>query len=122
MNFLEEVEVELADVTNIVYEGGVSKGVKNGSGRLVLPNGEIYKGNFKNDMRDGAGLCKFPNGCIYKGAWREDRPHGLGLLFTPKNEIVDGRFEDWKLADGHVNILFTNGEYYVGNFKNNMRN
>ena len=55
-------------------------------------------------------------------AWRDDRPHGLGLFFTPKNELVDGRFEDWKLSDGHVNILFANGEYYVGNFKNNMRN
>ena len=34
MNFLEESEADLADVVNIVYEGGVSKGVKNGQGKL----------------------------------------------------------------------------------------
>lgn len=89
---------------------------------MLFANGEIYKGNFKANQREATGLCKFPNGCIYRGAWKEDRPHGLGFLFTPRNEIIEGRFEDWKVADGQVKILFSNGEFYEGNMKNNMRN
>lgn len=122
MNCLQEAEDELANVTNIVYEGQVSKGLRNGQGKMLFGNGEIYIGNFKADQREATGLCKFPNGCIYRGAWKDDKPHGLGWLFTPRNEIIDCRFEDWKVADGQVKILFANGEFYEGSMKNNMRN
>ena len=122
INCLQEAEDELADVTNHVFEGGVSKGQKNGIGKMIFPNGEIYKGNFKAGQREGTGLCKFPNGCIYRGNWKEDRPYANGWLFTPRNEIIEGRFEDWKVTDGQVKILFANGEFYEGNMKNNMRN
>lgn len=74
-NFMEEALAELATVTNTVYEGMVSKGVRQGMGQVIFPNGDIYKGAWKGDLRHGSGLCKFgATGAIYKGEWREGRP------------------------------------------------
>ena len=72
-------------------------------------------------MRHGSGICKFTNGAIYKGEWREGRPQGQGILYSPPNEIIEGRFDGWKMQDGSVKILFTNGEFYEGNIKDNNR-
>ena len=43
-------------------------------------------------------------------------------MFCPSNEFVEGRFEGWKLSDGQIKILFNNGEFYTGHFKDNHRN
>lgn len=40
-------------VTSKVYDGVVSKGLKNGLGQIVYPKGSKYKGQFKNDLRHG---------------------------------------------------------------------
>ena len=123
--------MELSQVTSKIYDGGVSKGLKHGVGQLIMPNGEIFKGNFKNDVRHGAGLCKFVNGAIYKGEWRDGHPQGSGILYSPPGELIECRFEEgadgkignaqiWKIGDNtQVKMLFSNGEYYEGNFKNN---
>jgi MORN repeat len=60
-------------------------------------------------------------GAIYKGEWREDRPSGNGILFSLPNEIIEGRFDGYRVMDGQVKILMSNGEFYEGNLKNNMR-
>ena len=120
-NFIDDTNQELKQVTSKIYDGGVSKGIKHGQGQMILQSGDIYKGNWKNDLRHGTGLCKFTNGAIYKGEWREGRPQGQGMFFSPPNEIVEGRFDGWKLMDGMVKILFTNGEFYEGNLKDNKR-
>lgn len=123
LNFVEESISELASVTNNVYDGQVAKGVRQGLGQIVLPNGDVYKGQWKSDLRHGAGLCKFgETGAIFKGEWRDGKPNGNGILFSLPNEIIEGRFDGFKIIDGQVKILFTNGEYYEGNFKNNHRN
>lgn len=108
-------------MTSKIYDGGVSKGLKHGQGQMILLSGDIYKGNWKNDLRHGSGICKFTNGAIYKGEWREGKPQGQGILFSQPNEIIEARFEGWKLQDGIVKILFTNGEFYEGNMKDNLR-
>ena len=120
-NFLDDGNAELSKVTSKIYDGGVSKGLRNGVGQLIMPGGDIYKGHWKNDLRHGTGICKFPNGAIYKGDWREGRPFGQGILFSMPNEIIEGRFEGWKLSDGIVKVLFANGEFYEGNIKENLR-
>ena len=130
--FLQDCEAELSQVTSKIYDGGVSKSQKHGVGQLILPNGDIFKGNFKNDIRHGPGLCKFTNGAIYKGEWREGHPQGSGILYSPPGELIECRFEEgpdgrgrqiWKIGDNtQVKMLFSNGEYYEGNFRNNCRN
>ena len=86
-----------------------------------MPSGEIFKGHWKNDQRHGSGVCKFPNGAIYKGEWREGRPQGQGILFSPPNEIVEARFDGWRVQDGMIKVLFSNGEFYEGNMKDGKR-
>mmetsp|Transcript_17132 Transcript_17132/g.23084 ORF Transcript_17132/g.23084 Transcript_17132/m.23084 type:complete len:129 (+) Transcript_17132:1783-2169(+) len=88
---------------------------------MIMPNGDVFKGNWKNDLRHGSGTCKFTNGSIYKGEWREGRPMGQGIFFSAPNEIIEGRFDGWRLQDGIVKILFCNGEFYEGNMKENCR-
>jgi len=101
----------------------VIKGVKNGLGQLIYPNGDVYKGSYKNGERCGAGLCKFgKTGSIYRGEWRDDKPMGNGILFTLPNEIIESRFNGYSVVDGQAKILMSNGEFYEGNLKNNMRN
>lgn len=122
MSFAEDVNGELSQIVSSVYDGAVSKGLKHGSGMCVLPNGDAFKGTWKNGLRHGPGICRFANGVIYKGEWREDVPHGLGLLYTPSpNELIEARFEDWKVVDGQVRILFTNNEFYDGIFEEGTR-
>lgn len=99
----------------------MSKGLKNGMGQIILPSGDVYKGHWKNDVRHGTGVCRFANGAIYKGEWREGRPFGQGILYSLPNEIIEGRFEGWKVQDGIVKVLFANGEFYEGTMKENQR-
>jgi hypothetical protein len=90
---------------------------------MVYPNGDVYKGSYKNGERSGPGICKFKaTGALYKGEWRDDKPQGNGILFTLPNEIIEARFEGFKIVDGQVKIIMSNGEFYEGNFKNNARN
>ena len=72
--FYDDVIGEFSQVTSEIYDGGVSKGLKNGTGKVILPTGEAFKGNWKNDLRHGTGVCLFPNGSIYKGEWQRGRP------------------------------------------------
>jgi hypothetical protein len=96
-----EIRNELAKVTNKVYEGQVNKGVYNGIGQLVYPNGDVYKGAYKNGLRCGTGICMFGlNGALYKGEWRDDKPMGNGVLFTLPNEVIEGRFDGYRVLDG----------------------
>jgi hypothetical protein len=44
------------------------------------------------------------------------------VLFSLPNELIEARFDGFKLLDGQVKILFSNGEFYEGNFKHNHRN
>ena len=89
---------------------------------MVYPNGDIYKGTFKNGERCGTGVCQFPrNGALFRGEWRDDKPFGNGILFSIPGEIIEARFDGYKIVDGQVKILFQNGEFYEGNLKNNVR-
>lgn len=77
----------------------MAKGVQNGQGHYIHPiTKDCYKGMFKNGQRSGTGICMFGGtGAIYKGEWREDKPHGNGLLFTLPNELIEARFDGFKL-------------------------
>lgn len=66
-------------------------------------------------------MCQFTNGSLYKGEWREDRPSGVGIFFSFPNEIIECKFDGWKVADGQAKILFANGEYFEGQIKQGSR-
>lgn len=104
-------------VTSKLYDGVVSKGLKNGLGQIVYPSGSKFKGQFKNDLRHGLGICLFANGAIFKGEWRDDKPQGIGILYSYPNEIIECRFDGFKIFDGLAKLLLGNGEYYEGQIK-----
>jgi hypothetical protein len=43
---------------------------------------------------------------------------GNGIFFTLPNEIIEARFDGYKVIDGQVKILLKNGEFYEGNLRN----
>ena len=90
---------------------------------MVYPNGDVYKGSYKNGQRSGLGTCKFAlNGSIYKGEWRDDKPSGNGVLYSLPGEVIEARFDGYRVLDGQLKALFTNGEFYDGHVYNNQRN
>lgn len=104
---ISEILAELSQVKSTVYEGQVSKGIYNGAGQMVYPNGDIYKGQYKNGERCGPGICKFAaNGALFRGEWRENKPFGNGILFSLPGEIIEARFDGYKVVEGQVKILF----------------
>jgi hypothetical protein len=123
LTFIEDAVSELLTVRNTVYEGQISKGIRTGTGQIVYPNGDVYKGMYKAGERNGTGWCRFAaTGSIYKGEWREDKPMGNGILFTLPNELIEARFDGYRIIDGQVKVLLQNGEFYEGNLRNGQRN
>jgi hypothetical protein len=55
---------------------------------------------WKNDMRHGIGICLFTNGTIFKGEWRDGKPMGTGTLFSYPNELIEAKFEGYRVVDG----------------------
>lgn len=47
---------------------------------------------------------------------------GNGMFFTLPNELVEGRFDGYRMIDGQVKILLRNGEFYEGNLRQGQRN
>eukprot|EP00349_Pseudokeronopsis_sp_Brazil_P007545 CAMPEP_0202966226 /NCGR_PEP_ID=MMETSP1396-20130829/10556_1 /ASSEMBLY_ACC=CAM_ASM_000872 /TAXON_ID= /ORGANISM="Pseudokeronopsis sp., Strain Brazil" /LENGTH=410 /DNA_ID=CAMNT_0049689845 /DNA_START=508 /DNA_END=1740 /DNA_ORIENTATION=- len=100
----------------------MSKGQKHGMGTLVYEDGTVFKGSFRNDQRYGGGVMKFPDGSLYKGDFKDDKMNGLGTLFVAPNEIIECTFLLGKIADGKAKILFSNGEFFEGDFRKLKRN
>lgn len=122
LTFLEDTVHEMKQVTSTVYDGAVQKNLKHGMGQILYPSGQKYRGNFKQDLRHGHGICQFTNGAIYKGDWKEGRPWGPGTLFSFPNELIEAKFDGFRILDNsQVKILFSNGEFYEGPLKSNQR-
>jgi len=48
---------------------------------------------------------------------------GHGVLYCPPGEIIEANFgPGGKIQDGKIKILYTNGEYFEGDFKGSKRN
>jgi len=85
------------------YEGNFADGLRQGTGRLVYPNGDIYKGAFVKGQRHGSGLMLFKDGRFYKGQWANDRIRGKGLYKVSGDAdslIIEGMFEDGVVQAG----------------------
>ena len=57
-----------------VYEGQMSSGIRQGSGKMVYHDEHTYEGNWKNDMRDGKGkYMNYQKQIIFAGSWSKDK-------------------------------------------------
>lgn len=106
-----------------VYVGQHAKNKENGHGMMKYSNGELFKGHFKAGKRCGSGVGMLVTGALYKGDWVDDLPHGNGTLYSGEGEIVEGKFENGKVAlsNKRIKILFKDGQYFEGSFSNHRR-
>lgn len=66
--------------SNAVYHGYTNrKGVKQGWGHQVWPDGGKYEGEWFDNRANGKGKFWHADGDVYEGNWRDDKANGYGL-------------------------------------------
>ena len=77
----------------IRYEGEYSRGLKEGTGTFIYPDGSQYEGEWKRGIRDGHGKYTYVNGDWYEGSWRDNNKEGHGVYYHSETEAkYSGRF------------------------------
>ena len=84
---------------------------------------EIYQGQVNNNIKTGYGKL-WSNEYSYYGNFKNNKFEGYGILEYYKNDLFKeykGGFKEGK-KDGHGKEIYINGEYYIGDFKNDFKN
>ena len=130
-------------MAKILYEGGeyyvgqvARGGDRNGQGRYFYANGDVYDGQFVNNKRVGKSRLIFKNGGEYIGQFIDDEADGHGIYTDkagnrfmsvstdPLHKVEKGEKAGFFLRGrlyGKGEIIFKNGDSYVGNFKGTKR-
>ncbi|XP_051174412.1 radial spoke head 1 homolog [Leptopilina boulardi] len=120
-NSEEESEGE-SEINSLgIYDGERNeKGERHGSGKTILPNGDMYDGNYRHGLREGNGIYCFKNGARFKGEWHEGKKHGQGFFWYPDGTRYEG---NWKhdMKHGFGAYYYMNGDIYEGSWKKNYR-
>ena len=108
------------------FIGPIIDSLKNNSvfHRKEYSNG-LYIGEFKDNKREGYGKFIRKNQSYYIGQWLNDYEHGKGTIFSEihsSNDYIlyEGDFSNGKL-NGYGKCAYDNGNYYIGQFSNNLR-
>ena len=68
---------------NSVYKGMINaNNLREGFGKLYLPDGSIYKGFFHNNKMEGRGRYLNINGYVYEGDFKNDLSNGYGKYIS----------------------------------------
>lgn len=93
---------------------------------MYYSDGIIYDGEWKNDKRHGFGKLKFTDRSEFQGFFEEDEStkannQGKSKFTDSEGNVYEalgsGYFHDGKLFS-HGKKLYSNGDYYEGEFKN----
>ncbi|MDF1548762.1 MAG: caspase family protein, partial [Bacteroidales bacterium] len=118
------------------YFGEMKNYSREGKGTYYFNSGEWYKGEWKKNQREGQGTNYFPDGEKYVGNWKNDKRHGYGthtyLDGTERTGMWEmGRYvgtgnNNYGCISGNCDNGFgvyrwSDGEKYVGTFKNKLR-
>ncbi len=81
------------------YEGNFRAGLKEGTGRWILPNGDLYTGEFKLDLPHGKGYYEWRSDSLqrgnrYLGEFSFGKKQGYGVLLTADGDRYEGRWQD----------------------------
>ena len=98
-----------------IYKGFFHNNKMEGRGRFLNINGYVYEGEFKNDLSNGYGKYIALDGTTYKGSWIEDKQSGLGDICYPDGSRYTGNFKDGK-KHGFGKLIFSDLNTYEGNF------
>ncbi|CAD8159648.1 unnamed protein product [Paramecium octaurelia] len=139
-NFQNEEYICETYLDGSIYEGFKKNQKKNGQGSLYYSDGGFYIGQWQNDVMNGYGSLYYPSGKLaYQGCWVNGKFQGKGMLFNenPK-DCQDINYEDFdSISDCWISysgdfvldkkqgkgvLIFTNGDRFEGQFKENMIN
>ena len=101
-----------------IYKGFFHNNKMEGRGRYLNINGYVYEGDFKNDLSNGYGKYISLDGTTYKGSWSEDKQSGLGDISYPDGSRYTGNFKNGK-KHGLGKLIFPDLNVYEGNFEYN---
>ena len=107
----------MIDANLDLYHGQWNDGEEQGLGfKYNATDQSYYIGNWHEARSEGLGIEMMADGSIYKGSFVAGRKEGKGLLETSRG-TYSGRFSQ-NLANGHGKFEGTNGQSYVGMWKN----
>ncbi|KPA74074.1 hypothetical protein ABB37_09374 [Leptomonas pyrrhocoris] len=99
-----------------VYTGEFDHGLRNGRGKIVLPNGDVYDGQFVRGTVTGFGTITYENGPrVYRGLLENGRKIKGTLRFPGSLRGYDGEWQD-DVPHGSGCMTFANGDFYKGDF------
>ena len=116
----QEEQVDLTFKTGIKYKGGLKKGLRNGFGIQIWPEGTKYEGNWINDEIGGIGKLSISNGDIYEGGFNDGNLNGIGQYFHENGVYYRGYWKDNK-KEGEGMEKWPDGSSFQGQFHNGLR-
>ena len=115
------------------YEGEWKNGLMHGFGVMYYKTGETYEGEWKDGLEDGKGSLvrlELDGQNRYEGEFKSGKKEGKvnkfiysiniqGILRWPNGDQYIGEFTNDKM-DGEGRLVCTNGNTYVGMWRNNF--
>ena len=102
------------------YEGQILHSDRSGIGIFYENDGVIFMGEYKHNKRNGFGIEENPRVGKYEGSWLDDCLTGTGIFSFKNGSIYIGQIDKAKLS-GFGKLLFNDGSYYIGEFKDDYR-
>ena len=101
----------------LIYEGGYSKGKRNGQGKEYYLGNLIFEGEYLNGKRNGKGKEYHNNGKLkFEGEYLNGRRNGKGTEYYYNGQIkFEGDYYDNKIWNG---IGYNKGKDYTVNVQN----
>ncbi|XP_014227370.1 MORN repeat-containing protein 4 homolog [Trichogramma pretiosum] len=84
------------------------KGLKHGSGSLLLPDGSRYDGSFHNGLCSGIGVLHFSDGSKYEGEFMQGWFHGHGVFWRSDGMMYEGQFKGGRIW-GQGRVTYRDG-------------
>ena len=98
----ETGKIRITLKSGYIYEGDYNKGF-NGTGKLILTNGDEVGGEFVNNQLDVYKpilvKLKLSSGEIFEGIYEMGKFNGPGKLIRNNGEIVEGTFKNGKMIE-----------------------
>jgi hypothetical protein len=86
------------------YDGEAVSGRFQGVGILTTDAADRFEGQWADGKLSGFGVLLRANGERYAGDWKDDKPNGKGELRHADGTLVNGLFQDGKLAKAETPI------------------
>jgi hypothetical protein len=100
-----------------IYQGTAIKGVPEGRGAMVAPDGDEYSGEFHNGELNGPGYYQWNDGSSYAGSFADGSPNGKGTFIFTNGTKYSGEVHDGQ-PNGTGTFFYLNGTRYDGQVRN----